>query len=116
MTKAGASTPGAPASAWFGRKPLAPRTGEHDVAGKTDAPAPFPFAEDLHAPFDPPSSRPGDPRREGDRLYLRVHSRFNGYQKDRVFAFVPISEERRRQWDSNPGRVATPCPPSPPAS
>ena len=48
---------------------------------------------------------------DGDRLYLHVHSHYNGYQADQVFAFVPISAERRRQWDTATGWVPRPCPP-----
>lgn len=49
-------------------------------------------------------------RAEGDRLYLRIHT--NGvYQEDQVFAFVPIPEDRRRQWDNAPGWVHEPCGP-----
>jgi hypothetical protein len=48
-------------------------------------------------------------RVEGDRLYLRVHSRTTGYRADRVFAFVPVPADRIRQWDGNTGRVPEPC-------
>lgn len=46
-------------------------------------------------------------RAEGDRLYLRVHAN-NGYQAERVFTFVPIAEDRLRQWDAS-GGVHDPC-------
>lgn len=49
-----------------------------------------------------------DGRIEGDRLYLHVRSNYNGYQADRVFAFVPVPAERRRQWDGA-GGVENPC-------
>jgi hypothetical protein len=49
-------------------------------------------------------------RAEGDRLYLRINVN-NGFQADEVFTFIPISADRRREWDNGPGWVNEPCGP-----